>query len=981
MKVKAKPKVKMMVSHGAMFCGHCVPAAATTDNDTDGVSEEVAPAPISAADMTTTKLVCGGICCAREIPVIQQILKGANGIHRTFVNVPLRQVVIDHDNELITVEELTKMLTTEGFEVKQVIQNKAQPEAAAGTSTETAGLETSVVGAGNGKIPSVVQSTIQVKVLTINRSDVEGTVHDFLKGKVQALSEDKMTSFDIVQIQTQSEQTCKVTLSHNPLSLPLHRIIDLLSANKKDFEVSGLKDGAESVPWDDLFPTLDGTNNNSAEIEEAKDKEQKENEDYSKVELPKWYIMLSGVCWVLSYLAFLGDSWSYFNYLALLGVALGLPNITNKAYRTLRRGFMFDTNCLMFFAACGAVGLGDFQEAAAVAFLFAISDYLESNATTRAQNALSALIHLRPEYAFLVHPCTKQHLLVEASIVPVGALVSVKTGDKVPCDGIVVEGRSTVNEASLTGESRPVQKVYKDKVSGGTINCGKSHLMIQTTSSADNSAVARLIRLVEEAQAGRSQTEKLVDEFASVYTPIVVVSGVLMCTIPWLFLDTTSCLEWTHSGLVFLVVGCPSALVISTPVTYVAGLASAAQRGIVIKGGTHLETLGLVKSICFDKTGTLTQGSYALMQVFVAGDNYRRQEVMEFLMLMEERANHPLSLAILDGARREGIHLPKGKVVENHTFLAGEGISGEIDGMKVFVGNTRLFERLGLLEDLSEEIENMAGNWEAMAGTVGFMSIEGSGIVCAYGVADLVRDETTEVVSQLQEDGITTYMLTGDSAASAKAIGNIVGLPKENVKSELLPEDKLAIVSSLKKGGESGSSALFNLFNKREKVMMVGDGVNDAPALAIADIGVAMGVGAALAMETADVTLLDSNLKKLRYSLQLGRRVLWKIKENVVFSLLVKALMLGFAAVGRVELWVAILSDVGSMLCVTLNGMLLLPRGKIDHDEMGDIANVSFRSRVEDQGSDGLSKKKRSNGDAYGTFSKAESAALLLSKA
>ena len=617
-------------------------------------------------------------------------------------------------------------------------------------------------------------------------------------------------------------------------------------------------------------------------------------------------------------------------------------------------------------------------------FLFAISDYLEAVATSRARNALSALIHLRPEYAWLVHPKTKQHLLVHASIVPVGAHVSVKTGDKVPCDGIVIEGESTVNESSLTGESRPVKKVPKDRVSGGTINCGMSHLLVQTTTTADNSAVARLIQLVEEAQANTSQTEKIVDAFAKIYTPVVVISGLLMCTIPWCFGPEIGAL-WTQSGLVFLVVGCPCALVISTPVTYVAGLAATAQRGIVIKGGAHLETLGHVKSICFDKTGTLTQGSYALLQLEVIGDKFSRKEMFEYLMLMEERANHPLGLALLDGGRNEGVSLPKGKVVKNHTFLAGEGLYGEIDGLKVHVGNKRLFKRIGGLDDLlsSEEMDNMVYNWERMAGTVGFMSIEGSGIVCAFCVADLVREESMQVVDELQQkEGISVFMLTGDSRDAANAIANIVGIQniEECVKSELTPEDKLTIVSSMKDQGRAGKESAVSCFSNPFKsdihrVMMVGDGVNDAPALAMADVGVAMGVGAALAMETADVTLLDSNLHKLLFSVKMGRRVLWKIRENVVFSLLVKVLMLGLAVFDHVPLWAAIVSDVGSMLCVTLNGMLLLPSQKIDRDEMGNVGDVSFHSRSGDPNED--DNLLDEDAGAYGTFLKGESAKLL----
>jgi Cd2+/Zn2+-exporting ATPase len=311
-----------------------------------------------------------------------------------------------------------------------------------------------------------------------------------------------------------------------------------------------------------------------------------------------------------------------------------------------------------------------------------------------------------------------------------------------------------------------------------------------------------------------------VDEFSKVYTPVVVLVAICMCTIPWAFgADVGK--EWTYNGLVLMVVACPCAVIISTPVTYVAGLAATSQRGILIKGGAHLEALGLVKTICFDKTGTLTQGSFALLSVNVIGEDYTRKEVMEYLCLMEERANHPLALAIVDGARNEGIVSPKNKVVKNHTFLAGEGLKGEIDGKEIMVGNERLFKRLGLLDNLPEELENMVYNWEAMAGTVGFMSIEGSGLVCAYCVADAVRHESLEVVDTLHELGISVNMFTGDNKDTARAIGCLVGLKPEGIKGELLPEEKLNLIKSLKSEEVKGS-ILSNPLSKRQLVMMVG---------------------------------------------------------------------------------------------------------------------------------------------------------------
>mmetsp|Transcript_12299 Transcript_12299/g.17673 ORF Transcript_12299/g.17673 Transcript_12299/m.17673 type:complete len:661 (+) Transcript_12299:855-2837(+) len=628
------------------------------------------------------------------------------------------------------------------------------------------------------------------------------------------------------------------------------------------------------------------------------------------------------------YLTFTLHSREYLKYVAILSVVFGLPHVGLKAIRSLMR-YRFDVNVLMFFAAVGAVALQEFTEAAAVTFLFSISEWLEVRATTRARNALSEIVNLRPDKANLLHPKTNQIVVIPAKSVPVGALVSVKTGDKIPCDGVVVSGQSTVNESSLTGESRPVKKGLKDPVFGGTVNSGMSEILVRTTSNADNSAVARLIRLVEEAQTNRSETEKMVDEFAKIYTPIVLVSALAMCSIPWAFGSEIG-RRWTDTGLVLMVVACPCALIISTPVVYVAGLAATAQKGVLIKGGAFLESLGRVKKIAFDKTGTLTQGDFALIHLECFGSTHSREEILEYLALAEQRASHPLAQAIVAGIENEGVSIPENKFLNNHTALAGEGIVVEVDDATVHVGNERLFRRLGLLDTMPVDIKNKADMWASLGGTVGFMSIGGSGIVCAYSVADAVRSEAGEVIRKLKSMGIEATMLTGDNADAALAIGSQIGLGVDDICSQLFPEDKLSLVKGMiEVGGTSpNSTALCNPCKNKELVMMVGDGVNDAAALAIADVGVAMGSGAALAMETSDVTLLDSHLEKLVLCIKMGKRVVRKIQENILFSCVVKAIVVGFTLSGETHLWAAIASDVGSMLLVTLNGMTLLPGRK-----------------------------------------------------
>ncbi|CAB9504971.1 Putative inactive cadmium/zinc-transporting ATPase HMA3 [Seminavis robusta] len=920
-------------------------------------------------------ITCSGICCSAEVPLVNEVIDELDGISKSMINVPLKQVVIDHDPSVISAKDIEDALNQEHFGAVVKRDGGAGLEGAIGRShyhvkkiccaaeipiingvlepingvsnvafnitakmvyvdhdtntvsaqalcdalndaTFGATLKKDAGKASKGGTASFVRSTLKIETDTSDVEMVEEALKTFKSSELESFVVDGKGK--------------AITLSHNPLVLPLESVVSHLK-KEAGFVTSISFNGEDDIVWD--FPSYEDVTSNQEVDSGDEDK------------LPKPTVILSGIFWILSMFSNIGGYFEYLKYLGLLAFAFGIPNIAVKAFSTMRR-FMFDSNCLMLFAAVGALGFQEYDEAAAVTFLFSLSDWLEGLATTRGRNALSAIVSLRPEFAWIVHPKTKEQQMIPASYVPVGAIVAVKTGDKIPCDGVVVEGQSAVDESSLTGESRPVKKQPKSLVSGGTVNCGQNHLMIQTTSTAENSAISRLVTLVEEAQANRSETEKLVDEFAKVYTPIVVLAALCMCTIPW-SISVESGRTWTYNGLVLIVVACPCALIISTPVTYVAALAATAQRGVLVKGGAHLEALGLVKTICFDKTGTLTQGSYALISITPIGDKYTREQMLEFMVLMEERANHPLALAIVDGARLEGVTSANSKKkVDEHKFMAGEGLVGRIDGMQVYVGNTRLFERLGMMESLSEEMENMVYNWEAMAMTVGFMSIEGAGIVCAYCVADAVRNESMEVIDALEKMKIDLYMLTGDNRDAARAIGQMVGMNPESINSELLPEEKLQFITKMKGAQDTGRSVLTNPMGKRDLVCHVGDGVNDAPALAAADVGVAMGVGAALAMETADVTLLDSNLRKLLYSIDMGRRVLWTIKENVAFSLIVKIIVLGFTIVGDVSLWVAIMTDVGAMLCVTLNGMRLLPSRKIDAEQMGDVGNSSYRSQV-----------------------------------
>lgn len=721
-----------------------------------------------------------------------------------------------------------------------------------------------------------------------------------------------LKTFDADQIEgyQAEKKTMMITIIHNPLLISAKSLSEsMLEATK--IKTTVVEDGNEGKVWN--FPET--TEHDHSHLKQSEE----------SVGL-RPSIAIAGVFWIIAMLSKFGGSLQVLSYFGLVSVAFGIPSIANKAFRTACRGNI-DTNVLMFLAVVGAIFLEQFEEAAAVTFLFSLSEWLEARATRRANQALTSIVNLKPERANIIQPKTKELIVVPATSVPVGALVAVKSGDKIPCDGVIVEGNSTLDESSLTGESRPVKKGPKDEVSGGTVNSGNTQIVVRTTRTSDDSAVSRLIRLVEEAQANRSETEKIVDSFAKVYTPVVVFSALAMCTIPW-YWGSVIGRDWMSRGLSLIVIACPCALVISTPISYVAGLAATAQNGILVKGGAHLEALGQLKHVCFDKTGTLTAGDYKLLKLNVFAKNSNRRDVLQYLALMEDRATHPLAKSLVDGVKAEGISIPTSLFVKDHTFLPGEGVEGSINGKKVYVGNERLFRRLGMFESISLAQRTEVESWEAMGGSIGYMSIEDEGVVCTYCVADAPRPESAQVIKELKAMGMNIKMLTGDKRETALSIGEELGMNEEDIMSELLPSQKLQLIAELKADTKGSNPLLSLFFAKPRLVLMCGDGVNDAPSLVVANVGVAMGGGAALAMETADVTLMDSNLTKLSYSIKMGRSVIQKIRENVVFSIAVKLVVLVLTITNQVGLWAAIGSDVGSMIVVTLNGMTLLPKKK-----------------------------------------------------
>ena len=610
------------------------------------------------------------------------------------------------------------------------------------------------------------------------------------------------------------------------------------------------------------------------------------------------------------------------------------PPIALKAFRTLCRR-QFDVNCMMLLAIIGAVALQDFEEAAAVSFLFSISEWLETKATSRARSALSAIVSLRPDFAYLIDDIEGSIVRVPASAVSVGAKVSIRQGDKIPCDGYVIQGSTSVNESSITGESRPIQKQIGDRVSGGTVNCGLSQIVVLVTATVDDSAVSKLIRLVEDAQMNRSPTEMMVDAFAKRYTPFVVLLSLCMISIPWAWGKAIGHI-WMRHGLITIVLACPCSLVISTPVTYVAALAATAQKGVLIKGGAFLEALGRVRKVCMDKTGTLTEGNFSLDFFEVIGSRLTRTQVLEYLACVEGPASHPVASALVAAAKSEGVDVKKTALIgQEHTNIEGLGVSAIVHGLTVHAGNVELFKRLGLYDALSSSVIQVTERWKVIGGSLGFISVSGYGIVGAYSVSDKVRTEAKTVVSALLESGISVWMLTGDNHSAALSIGQQVGIDSDFIRSQLLPQEKLDIIRKMKEdefeaiSTESNGSLRTCCYQKLQRfrrglVLMCGDGVNDAPSLATADVGVSMGKGAALAIESSDITLMDSNLEKLLFSLNMGRRVRGVILQNIIFSLATKVAVLVLVFVGYGSLWLAICTYQLWLVTITLRSLNLL---------------------------------------------------------
>lgn len=613
----------------------------------------------------------------------------------------------------------------------------------------------------------------------------------------------------------------------------------------------------------------------------------------------------------------------------VLVLVVGVP-IMRMGVQQLVLSRRVTINLLMTIATLGAVLIGEWSEAATVITLFAIGEALEGYSADRARGALHSLLTLAPQEALVIRPCMdcQGHLgkdgytggpcpfcepheqPVPVSEVMLGETMVILPASRIPLDGRVSQGSSNVDQAHITGESMPVEKTLGDEVYAGSIN-GAAALHVEVTNLAQDSTLARIIRLVEEAQLQKSPTERFVDTFATYYTPAVIVIAALVALVPPVIFNANFN-TWVYRALALLVVACPCSLVISTPVTVVSAMVRAAKQGILIKGGTYLESLGRIRAIAFDKTGTLTEGKPQVLEVQSTGCTGEKfcapcDDLLGYASAVERQSEHPLGRAVVQAAQHRGV-LDRFAPAQNVSMLAGRGVQGQVAAHPITIGSHGWFETAYPHEkSLCAAVESYENNGKTV-----MMVADSDRVLGFITVADTPRESAQQALAQLT---VHKIMLTGDNPTVARVIAQQVGI--DEVKAGLLPEEKV--------------QAVRELTEKYGAVAMVGDGVNDAPALAAATVGIAMGgAGTAQAMETADVVLMQDDLTQLPAAMQISRQAAGIIRQNVTLSLFIKAAFLLLTLPGWTTLWLAVLADVGMSLLVTLNGMRLLKQNPVE---------------------------------------------------
>ncbi|KGR86091.1 heavy metal translocating P-type ATPase [Lysinibacillus odysseyi] len=596
-----------------------------------------------------------------------------------------------------------------------------------------------------------------------------------------------------------------------------------------------------------------------------------------------------------------GEGSALSNILYFFAIMIGGISIFKTGIRNLIR-LEFDMKTLMTIAIIGAAIIGEWQEAAIVVFLFAVSEALEAYSMNKARQSIERLMEIAPPVALVkrAHGSHSHEIEVPTEEIIIGDLLMVKPGQKIAMDGIVVSGSSTVNQAAITGEPIPVKKENGDEVFAGTLN-EEGALEVRVTKLAADTTIAKIIHLVEEAQAEKAPSQKFVDQFAKYYTPLIMLVALLVAVIPPVF--TGDWQHWIYQGLAVLVVGCPCALVISTPVAIVTAIGNAAKQGVLIKGGVYLEELARTKAIAFDKTGTLTKGKPEVTDSKVVS-NMTEKEFLRLVGTVEKSSQHPLAGAIL--AKAQDLQVSLAEPV-NFNSVTGKGAYAEVDGVKVNVGSIEWIQSQVFLEpEIKQYVEQLARQGKSVIAAATEQELLG-----IIAIADQLRDGSKQVISELTKSEVNTMMLTGDAELTASAIAKELQLTE--IRASLLPADKLEAIRAFQQ--QYGS------------VAMVGDGVNDAPALAASSIGIAMGgAGTDAALETADIVLMGDNVEKIPGIIRLSKKTLSIIKQNIAFALGLKAIALLLVIPGWLTLWIAIFADMGATLLVVLNSLRLMKK-------------------------------------------------------
>ncbi len=602
-------------------------------------------------------------------------------------------------------------------------------------------------------------------------------------------------------------------------------------------------------------------------------------------------IIIALILFLISFIIKFPNEWIN-NAIYIISYIIVGFDIVKKAIRNIIRGKVFDENFLMAVATIGAFGIGEFPEAVAVMLLYQIGELFQSYAVDKSRKSISSLMNIRPDFANVERDGKIQK--VDPDEVKIGEIIVIKPGEKVPLDGIVIEGDSSLDTKALTGETLPKNVTISDEVLSGCINV-HGVIKIKVTKEFGESTVSKILDLVENASSKKSKSENFITKFAQYYTPIVVIIAVILAIIPPIFIQDATFLEWIYRALSFLVVSCPCALVISIPLSFFGGIGGASKMGILIKGSNYLEAISNTETIVFDKTGTLTEGVFEVQKVNAIGIS--QDELLKLTAYAEDYSNHPIAMSVKKAYNQE---IDKKQIIKIQE-LSGLGIDAKIGEQDVLVGNEKLMNKYNINFTKSDDI-----------GTILYIAINGkyAGYIL---IADKIKKDSALAIKRLKKNNVKqTVMLTGDRKAVGENVAKQLGIDK--VYTELLPDGKVEKVEELLKAK-----------SEKGKIAFVGDGINDAPVLALADIGIAMGgLGSDAAIEAADVVLMTDEPSKIVDAIHLSKRTMRIVRENIVFAISVKVLVLILSALGISTLWEAVFADVGVSIIAIINALRVL---------------------------------------------------------